>query len=290
MKTMHLPAMLATAALLAACATPAAPPPAGPGASGSTSAVPAGGTNNATPNASAQGKIEASRGALQSGNVALAIAEAEAAVAADPGTSNTHYALGNAFNQAASTERDSTKRSDYMNKSIAAYLQAIAVNGQNADARHNLGTVYYQLRQLKEAQAQFEAALSIDPNDAKTHYMLGTIYLQDDPAQSPQSQVRAQAEFEAALKQNPQLAEAYVGLAQIHLNKGESAKALENAKRGVELSGANVHVFTYWQLAQAQCASGDKAGGQATLERVRAANEPDTDFNRQVLNLATSCR
>ncbi len=273
-----------TICVMAACGAPATPtPPPGP------NGAPVG-TNNATPNAAAQSKIDASRKALQQRNYALAIAEAEAAVIADGNASGAHYALGNAYNQAAAFEPDSAKRADYFNRALNAFQKALAINGSNADARHNLGTVYFQLGQFNEARKEFEAALAIDPNDAKTHYMLGTLYLQEDPTLSPQAQAKAQAEFETALKNDPKLAEAYVGLAQIYLTKGEKARALEHAQKGVELSGANVDPFTYWQLAQAQCANNDKEAGSATIEKVRAANVPDPNFMQQVLKLASTCR
>jgi tetratricopeptide (TPR) repeat protein len=274
-----------TLCVLAACGAPATP--AAP--AGVSNSAP-GGSNAATPNPAAQTKIEASRKALQQRNYALAIAEAEAAVIADAAASGTQYALGNAYNQAAAFELDSAKRAEYFNRSVAAFQKALAINGANADARHNLGTVYFQLGQFDDARKEFEGALTIDPNDAKTHYMLGTLYLQEDPALSPQAQSKAQTEFETALKSDPNLAEAYVGLAQIFLTKGDKVKALENAQKGVSLSGANVDPFTYWQLAQAQCANGEKDAGSATIEKVRAANVPDPKFMEQVLRLASSCR
>jgi tetratricopeptide (TPR) repeat protein len=211
-------------------------------------------------------------------------------VIADAAASGAQYALGNAYNQAAAFEADSAKRVEYFNRAVTAFQKALTINSSNADARHNLGTVYFQLGQFPEARKEFEAALVIDPSDAKTHYMLGTLLLQEDPAQSPQAQSKAQAEFETALKSDPKLAEAYVGLAQIFLTRGETTKALENAQKGVELSGANVDPFTYWQLAQAQCANGDKESGGATIEKVRAANVPDPNFMQQVLRLASTCR
>ncbi len=287
---------LSSLLVLSACATPAAPPardntPAAPAAGPQNPvAVDAGGSNRATPNAAAQTLVETARGALQSREYAKAIAAAQEAVGLDPASSGTHYILGNAFNQAGGSEGDAAKRADYFAKAIAAYQKAISINGANGDARHNLGTVYLQIGQIDNARAQFEATLKADPNDAKTHYMLGTIFLQDDPARSPQSLSRAESEFLTALSLDAKLAEAYVGLAQVFLSKGDPAKALENAKKGVDLSGPNVDPFSYWQLAQAQCATGDKAGGSATLQKVIAASVPDPNFNQEVQRLVASCR
>jgi tetratricopeptide (TPR) repeat protein len=281
----------AAAVALSACAAPPATPR--PGATDAAAAIgpqPAGTPNLATPNAQAQSHLDAARAAIGARDYAKAITAAQEAVKADGGASATHYLLGNAYNQAASVEADPAKRADYFNRAIASYQQAIAINSNNGDARHNLGTVFLQIGQNEQARAQFEAALAVDPNDAKTHYMLGTIYLQDDPTRSPQSSARAQSEFETALKQAPDLAEAYIGLAQVYLNKGDAAKALENAKKGVDMSAPNVDPYSYWQLAQAQCATGDKAGGADTLRKVVAAQVPDPNFNQQVQQLIATCK
>jgi tetratricopeptide (TPR) repeat protein len=283
--------LAATLMLTAACASPSSPLPAPPPAgNAAANAVPAVTPNLATPNADAQKRIEAARAAINARNYALAVTEAEAAVQADPGASNTHYLLGNAYNQSASVEADAAIRNDLFNKSAGAYQRAVAINANNTDALHNLGTVYYQLGRLPEARAQLEAALKLEPNDAKSHYTLGSIFVQEDPGASPGSLARAEEEFLAALKYDPNLAVAHVGLTQVYLTKGDPKKALEYAQKGIALSGADVDPFTYWQLAQAQCAAGDKTGGIATLEKVRAANVPDAGFNSQVLQLMTSCK
>jgi tetratricopeptide (TPR) repeat protein len=286
MKTYH--AGLVLIVLLSACAAPASQLPAPPPAAGQAQAVPLNTPNPATPNAPATQRLDAARSALNARNYALAVTEAEEAVKADGGSSMTHYVLGNAYNQSGASASEPGLRSDFFNKAVGAYQRAIAINNNNADAQHNLGTVLLQLNRVDEARIALESALKIDPADAKSHYMLGAILVQDGANSS--SQARAEQEFLAALQSDPNLAEAHVGLAQISLNKGDAQKAVDYAKKGVELSGANVDPFTYWQLAQAQCRAGDKAGGSQTLEKVRAANVPDPAFNQQVLDLTSSCK
>jgi Tfp pilus assembly protein PilF len=269
--------------LLPACATPATPAaaPAPPAAT----AGPA-----STPNNAALPHIEAARKALQTRDFAMAVSEAQKAVAADPGAAQAFYTLGNALNQQSATETDSNRRNQLLDLAVDAYQKTLAINANSAETHHNLGTVYLQREKLPEARQQFEAALKIEPNDPKSHYMLGTIFLQDDPASAPESLKRAQGEFETALKLDANLAEAHIGLAQIYLSQGAAAQALESAKKGVAMSGANVDPFSYWQLAQAQCAAGDKAGATQTLARVDAANIADPGFNEQVRALKARCK
>jgi tetratricopeptide (TPR) repeat protein len=276
--------------LLSACAAPASQLPAAPPPAQQQQVVPQTTPNLATPNAPANQRIEAARAALNARNYALAVTEALEAVKADGASSSTHYALGNAYNQSGTNATDAALRTSFFNNAVSAYQQALAINANNADAQHNLGTVFLQLNRIDEARAAMEAALRIDPADAKSHYMLGAILVQDTSASSAQSQARAEQEFLTALQSNANMAEAQIGLAQIALNKGDPKKALDYAQKGVQLSGATVDPFSYWLLAQAQCKSGDKAGGSQTLEKVRAANIPDPQFNQQVLELTSSCK
>ncbi len=219
-----------------------------------------------------------------------AIATAQAAVDARPQDAAAWYQLGNAISVSAAEISDDNLRQASYNKAIAAYLRALELNPTDGAAMHNLGTAYLQIGKLADARKQFEVALTVDAQDPKTLYMLGTIYLQEDPFGSSQSNQRAREKFEAALKADPKLAVAHVGLAQVYLNEGNGAQALENARKGVELSGDQVDPFTYWQLAQAQCATGDAAGGTETLQRILAAAVPNAMFNEQVRSLMSVCK
>jgi tetratricopeptide (TPR) repeat protein len=219
-----------------------------------------------------------------------AIATAQAAVDAKPQDAAAWYRLGNALSVAANEITDNNLRQASYNKAIAAYLRALELDPADGAAMHNLGTAYLQIGKLADARKQFETALTVDAQDPKTLYMLGTIYLQEDPFGSSQSNQRAREKFEAALQADPKLAVAHVGLAQVYLNEGNGAQALENARKGVELSGDQVDPFTYWQLAQAQCATGDAAGGTETLQRILAAAVPNAMFNDQVRSLMSVCK
>jgi Flp pilus assembly protein TadD len=49
--------------------------------------------------------------------------------------------------------------------SLAAVRRTIQIDPNHAEARSNLGAAYAGLGRLREAGAQFEAALLIDPDD-----------------------------------------------------------------------------------------------------------------------------
>lgn len=276
MKHALLVCMLAS--LLNACATPATVAPA-------ATAGPA-----ATPNSAAQPHIDAARAALLARDYPHAVSEAQAAVASDPGAALAVYTLGNALNQQAADEPDASRRTQLLDLAAEAYQKTLTLSPGSAEAHHNLGTVYLQREKIAEARQQFEEAVKLDPNDPKSHYMLGTIYLQDNPASAPDSAQRAQAEFQTALTLDANLAEAYIGLAQVYLSMGAHKQALESAQKGVAMSGANVDPFSYWQLAQAQCETGDHAGAALSLAKVNEAKIADPGFNEQVRALAARCK
>jgi tetratricopeptide (TPR) repeat protein len=273
--------------VLSACATT---PQAQPTTKSDVAApAPTPGTNAATPNAIAVGLIEAAKSSIQQGQLEDAITKAQEAVKSDPNASETHYILGNAYSEAARIEADSAKQSDFFSKAIDAYSKAIGVNSNNASARHNLSMVYYQRGQFADARSQIEAALKIEPNDPKTRYALGSILLAD-PSTGAEGLTRAQAEFETATKLDPNMPEAHTGLAAVYLSKNDPARALVFAKKGVELSGANVDPFTLWQLAQAECGTGDKTNGTQTLQKILAANVSNPAFVQQAQLLAQKCK
>ena len=47
---------------------------------------------------------------------------------------------------------------------------------ENADMHYNLGTIFLQNRQYREAIKEFEGVLELRPNDPETHYNLGVLY------------------------------------------------------------------------------------------------------------------
>jgi tetratricopeptide (TPR) repeat protein len=269
----RLAAACAAGLALAACSAPTPTPAPSP-----------------TPSQAIQARLEAVKAALKAGQLDAALQEAQAAVAADPQNSDAHYLLGNAYNQLAGTAADEAVRRDYLAKAVDAYLTAIQRNPGHDAAHTNLATVYYQNGQFDEAQKAVEQALQLKPDDATSHYVLGTIHLQRDPQAVPDALDKAQAEFEAALKYDPALGAAYIGLANVYLFKGDHQKALEYARQGIDAAPDHPDAFSYWALAQAQCALGDKAGGAQSIEKILALNPPDPFFRQQVQALADRCK
>ncbi len=83
---------------------------------------------------------------------------------------------------------------------------------------------------------------------------------------------------------------AYIGLANVNLFKGDYKLAIENAQKGIDLTQDSPSPYSYWAMAQAQCAAGDKAGGARTITKINSFNVVDTLFKRQVQALADKCK
>lgn len=293
---MRLPAIVVCAAtVLAACAQPG-PPPAptaiGP-VPGTAVAAPAPAATQppaATPNAEARRRLDAVRTAMRAENYATALAEAEAATAADPANSEVFYILGNVNNQWASALEDVEQRQQALGRAVDAYARAIALNPSNDAALVNLGTVYYQNGQFDDAQRQVEAGLKINPSDPTGHYILGTIHLQRDPATEPEAINRAQTAFETAIRLDPNMAVAYTGLATVNIFKKDYATALRNAQRALDLMPGTRDPYVYWAIAQAQCLGVEKAAGRATIEKINGLPATDPRFRARVRELLDNCR
>ena len=237
-----------------------------------------------------QPHLEAARTALKAGQFDAALQEAQSAVSADPNSADAHYLLGNAHNQLAGIAVDEQSRRDHLSKAVDAYLTAIKLNPSHDAAHTNLATVYYQNSQFDEAQKYVEIALKLNPNDATSHYVLGTILLQRDPKKYPDALGAAQKAFEAAIQYQPDFGAAYTGLANVFLFREDFQKALENARKGVDLTQDAPNPFTYWALARAQCALGDTLNGARSIETINSFGLTDPIFMQQVQALAEQCK
>jgi len=268
---------VALALVLVACAAPTPTPNPNPRPS-------------ATPSQETRTHLDAARAALKTNQLDQALSEAQAAVGSDPNNAEAHFLLGNVFSQLAGANADETERRANLAKAVDAYLTAIKLDAGYDAAYTNLATVYYQNGQFDEAQKRVETALKINPSDAVSHYVLGTIHLQRDPAQVPETWDKAQQEFEAALELDPSLGAAHTALANVYLFKVENQKALEHAQKGVELTRGAPNPYSYWALAQAQCALGDRAGTAASIDAIDGLKPTDTLFIQQVQALAERCK
>src|SRR5947209_6026772 len=94
-----------------------------------------------------------------------------------------------------------------VNDVIHGYRQAAEIDPASAGALVNLGTIYFNNHDFKEAESQYRRALEIDPNYALAHFNLGNLF--DEMGDRTQ----ALTHYLAALKIHPNYADAHYNIA-----------------------------------------------------------------------------
>jgi tetratricopeptide (TPR) repeat protein len=107
---------------------------------------------------------------------------------------------------------------------IAAYLKAAEIDPTSAGALVNLGTVYFNAKDWKEAERYYRKAVEVDPEYALAHFNLGNLY--DERGD------RAQAldHYIAAIRIYPRYADAHYNIALLYQSMGQQLKAVRHWK------------------------------------------------------------
>jgi TolB-like protein len=146
--------------------------------------------------------------------------------------------------------------------------RAIALDPEYAEAHRWLawnlwlGWEFWGEPEANRARALAEAqrAAALDPNDAGTRWVLGIILGHEHRL------AEADAEFDAALKLDPNHADAWAMRSDLTTLGGRPAEGIEQVRKALRL---NPHPpgWYYWQLGQAQYATGDYEAAVQTLRR-----------------------
>ncbi len=107
-------------------------------------------------------------------------------------------------------------------KIIDAYTKASEIDPTSAGALVNLGTVYFNLRDWKQAEAHYRRALEADPEYALAHFNLGNLF--DEQGQRQQALVH----YQAALRSHPNYADAHYNVALLYQSTGQPLKAVRH--------------------------------------------------------------
>jgi tetratricopeptide (TPR) repeat protein len=132
-----------------------------------------------------------------------------------------------------------------LEQAIAAYRQAIALNPEAAGAFINLGTIYYNLHRLSDAENCYRAAAEIDPQYALAFFNLGNVFDERGGLEE------ARRNYDEALRINPQYADAHYNLALVLEKLGQRGKALHHWRRYLKLDpGSPWAAYARQQLAR----------------------------------------
>jgi tetratricopeptide (TPR) repeat protein len=103
-----------------------------------------------------------------------------------------------------------------------AYLRAVVLDPEHADAHIDLGCLCHEQGRLADAEAHYRAAVALRPADATAHFNLAVVL--DDQRRDPE----AAAAYESALAADPGLREAHFNLARLCERAGDRAGAVRH--------------------------------------------------------------
>jgi tetratricopeptide (TPR) repeat protein len=118
---------------------------------------------------------------------------------------------------------------DTAEQAIEAYRRAIELNPEAAGAYINLGTIYYNLRRLDDAEKCYRAALAIDRQYALAMFNLGNVC--DEQGKLPE----ARRYYEGALQLSPGYADAHYNLALVYEKLGLRSRAIHHWRAYLKL-------------------------------------------------------
>jgi tetratricopeptide (TPR) repeat protein len=107
---------------------------------------------------------------------------------------------------------------------IAAYQKAAEIDPTSAGALVNLGTVYFNSRDWRQAEQFYRKAVDVDPEYALAHFNLGNLY--DERG----DRTAALNHYMAAIAIHPRYADAHYNIALLHQSMGQPLKAVRHWK------------------------------------------------------------
>ena len=116
---------------------------------------------------------------------------------------------------------------------IEAYQKAVTLDPRSAGALVNLGTIYFNTRNWKEAERYYREALTADPEYALAHFDLANLY--DERG----DRNKALEHYHAALRIAPNSADAHYNLALLYQGSQQTMKAVHHWATYLKLDPAS---------------------------------------------------
>jgi tetratricopeptide (TPR) repeat protein len=226
-----------------------------------------------------------------------------------------NFAMGHMYAELASTYG---YRSDYVDKAIQHYRQALEADPGASYVSEELTDLYMESGKLRDAVTEAEDMLKRDPSNIDARRMLGRIYsrligdhqqgkvndqmigkaieqyqkvVQADPTdadswlmlgrlyKASQDSVNSEKAYQKAIELDPDNEFAISGLAQVYSDLGDSKKAVELWKR---LADKDPRPQALSALARAYEDQGDYKSAASTLQRALEAAPKDPDMKKSL--------
>ncbi len=111
-----------------------------------------------------------------------------------------------------------------LEKAIAGYSQALALNDEHEDALYYIGNLYWELGRYGEAESAWKRLVQINPASTRGYMRLGDLYLCFENEDYFNID-NAEREYQRALDINREETGSLLALGQLYLIKGRLAKA-----------------------------------------------------------------
>jgi tetratricopeptide (TPR) repeat protein len=116
-----------------------------------------------------------------------------------------------------------------MQDAVKSYQTAVEMDAGSAGAWLNLGTIFFNSRQLARAESYYKRALEADPDYALAHFNLANLY--DERGDYP----RALRHYQDAVRLSPTYADAHYNLALLFQVNGQVMEAVRHWKTYLKL-------------------------------------------------------
>lgn len=133
---------------------------------------------------------------------------------------------------------------------IEAYQKALELDPTSAGALVNLGTIYFNARDWKQAEHYYALALEADPDYALAHFDLANLY--DERGE----RAKALEHYQSALRVSPHYADAHYNLALLYQGSNQPMKAVRHWTEYLKLdAGSQWSTIARRELAKLRAAT-----------------------------------
>ncbi len=161
---------------------------------------------------------------------------------------------------------------------VSEFQAAIKAAPQQPGLHEELGTEFWKLNKIEEAEAEFNRELAIDPHSLLATYKLGSLLVEGAKPEEGKPLI------EAALREDPNLKEAYYYLGRAHMQLGNESEALEALKKAVAInSNSEILAQAWYQLAIVYRRIHRMAEAQQALATFQKLKDQESEHHQKVL-------
>jgi len=161
---------------------------------------------------------------------------------------------------------------------VSEFQAAIKAAPQQPGLHEQLGTEYWKINKIAEAEAEYKRELEIDPHSMLATYKLGSLLVESaKPAEGKPL-------IEAALHQDSNLKEAYYYLGRAQMQLGNESEALDALKKAVTInSDPDLLAQAWYQLATVYRRMHRMPEAQQALATFQKLKDQESEHRQQQL-------